>query len=368
MPATPLSVELSRLLVAFTIELDNEFERRMAAALPKPPFRISLVMWSNFLRFVGDGVAVGDLPSATGQPKARVHSTLGGMERWRYVYVAPPPASRPPVTKRDGYGSARALKAEWVVRPTAAGIAAREIWPQLLQEIEERWRSRFGAREVSELRDACQALVDEPLPEYLPIVTGTNGMVSEIAEPRLGSSEPVPLSASLAQVLLSYTLAFEREAPLSLPLTETVVRVVSTEGSDVRELPTLSAVSPEAVSMALTYLVKRGLMDGKKVVRLTKAGAEAAEASRATHGRVERAWTERYGRAALDRLRSAARAVLEQRDGKRCRLALGLEPHETGWRASGRYRAQTDAMLADPLTGLPRHPLVLHRGGWPDGS
>ena len=44
-----------------------------------------MVMWTNFLRFVGDGITVGELPVATGIPESRTLSTLGGMERWRYV-------------------------------------------------------------------------------------------------------------------------------------------------------------------------------------------------------------------------------------------------------------------------------------------
>ena len=69
MPSTRISVDLSRLLLAFTIELDNEFEHRMAAALPRRPFRVSAVMWSNFLRFVEKGIPVGELPAACGLPK-----------------------------------------------------------------------------------------------------------------------------------------------------------------------------------------------------------------------------------------------------------------------------------------------------------
>lgn len=365
MPATSLSVDLSRLLLAFTIELDNEFEHRMAAALPERPFRVSLVMWSNFLRFVDEGIPVGELSAAAGLPKARVLSTLGGMERWRYVYVAPAPARKPPATRRDGYGSARALKPEWIVRPMAAGTAAQEVWPEVLPEIEERWRSRFGAAEVTELRDACSELLDEPLAEYLPVVTGTNGMVSEFAGEAPAPSDPTPLSAVLAQALLAYTLAFEREAPLSLPLLETVVRVLGEEPIDARELPAAGAVSPEGIAMALTFLAKRGFVDDRKLVRLTTTGEAAKEASLATHAHLEKTWGSRMSR---DRLRAACRSILDQRDGTQSRLALGLEPYPEGWRASGRYLAQTEAILADPSTGLPRHPLVLHRGGWPDGS
>jgi hypothetical protein len=67
-PSSPLSKPLSRLLVAFTIEFDNEFERRFADAGVGRRFGISMVMWSNFMRFVGDGVTIAQLPVAAGLP------------------------------------------------------------------------------------------------------------------------------------------------------------------------------------------------------------------------------------------------------------------------------------------------------------
>jgi hypothetical protein len=298
MPGEPLSVLLSRLLLAFTIELDNEFERRMAAALPDRPFRVSLVMWSNFLRFVGAGIAAGDLPAASGLPKARVLSTLGGMERWGYVFVAPASAKRPPAARRDGYGSARGVKADWLVRPAAAGRAAQAIWPPLLREIEERWQERFGRDAAGELRAACLQLRDQRLPEYLPVVTGANGMVTEVVGEIGRASMPAPLSALLAQVLLAYTQAFEQEAPLSLPLAETVVRALGTAEVDVRELPRMAAVSPEGVAMALGFLRRRGYAEGKKSIRLTPAGLAVREASlscpiRRAGGRAAAIWHRR---------------------------------------------------------------------------
>jgi hypothetical protein len=40
-----------------------------------------------------------------------------------------------------------------------------------------------------------------------------------------------------------------------------------------------------------------------------------------------------------------------------------------GWRARNPYLRQTTAVLDDPGAALPHYPMVvLHRGGWPDGS
>ena len=71
----------------------------------------------------------------------------------------------------------------------------------------------------------------------------------------------------------------------------------------------------------------------------------------------------------VDRLRAALVGVLDQQDDDGgSRLAQGLHPYPEGWRAHTPYLAQTTRLLADPIRALPRYPMVLHRGGWPDGS
>jgi hypothetical protein len=375
----PLSTPLSQLLVAFTIELDNAFERRMAETGVGRRFGISLVFWSNFLRFVGEGIAVGELPEVAGLPKAKLLSMLGGMERWRYVYLGDRSEAESLERKRDGWGSGRAIKSDWVVRPGEAGRAAQRVWPPLFDEVERRWQDRFGADEVEELQQSLRAVLEQveiDLPEYLPIVGSANGMTAEIAhrEP-IGPAVERPLSGLLAQVLLAYTLEFERASELSLPLSANVVRVLDAEPIDVRVLPARGGVSKEAVYMALTALKKSGhvALDAEQVrrakhARLTSRGIDARAATPEVHDSVEAGWKQRFGAQTLRRLRSSAEAILDQRDGARQRLALGLEPPENGWRSTKAYAEQTQAVLADPRTYLPHYPMVLHRGGWPDGS
>ena len=366
-PHAPLSTPLSRVLVAFTIELDNEFERRFAEAGGGARVT-SLVMWSNFLRFVGDGIAVGELPSASGIPKARTLSTLGGLERWRYIAVGP-------AGERDGYGSARGVRDDWVVRLTPAGRKAADIWPALFGEIEGRWQERFGADAIDELRRALQGIVgrvDVELREYLPIVDGKNGMAVDLAplERREADAGQPPLSAVLSQALLAYTIDFERESELSLPLTENGVRVLDGKGELVRDLPSAAGVSKEAIAMALTFLAKNdyvavsGKTAATKRVRLTKKGREACDGRDGLHAQVEKGWEQRFGAGELKRLRSSLQAILDQREA----LSRGLEPYPEGWRASKPYVERTQALVEDPLGALPHYPMVLHRGGWPDGS
>jgi hypothetical protein len=68
----PLSALLSQVLVAFTVEFDNEFERRMSEA-GYPGARLSRVVWTDLMGFIADGpIAVRDLSKLQ----------LGCLERW----------------------------------------------------------------------------------------------------------------------------------------------------------------------------------------------------------------------------------------------------------------------------------------------
>ena len=242
--------------MAFTIELDNEFERRLRDSGHTPRVT-SFVMWANFMRFVGDGISVAELPDATGIPRARTLSTLGGMERWRYVTVGPDPE-----TRRDGFGSARGLHPDWVVRPTPAGLAAAAIWRPLADEIEERWAERFGAAAIGELRLCLQPIARRPelaLPESMPIVGGSSWTLADtVSGGTQGDASRAPLSTLLSRALLAYTLEFEAAAELALPLSANVVRVLDEKGVNVKDVALRGGISKEAVAMATTFLAKNG--------------------------------------------------------------------------------------------------------------
>jgi hypothetical protein len=135
----------------------------------------------------------------------------------------------------------------------------------------------------------------------------------------------------------------------------------------VRDLPGRSGLSKEANTAAVGFLQRSGYVavepdpaGGAKVVRLIGQGL-AAQAKHARLAKaVERRWRKRLG-GDFDRL---ARALITGPQ-----LALGLQPYPDGWRAARNpYRARTEAVLADPTSALPRYPMVLHRGGYPDGS
>jgi hypothetical protein len=363
--ALPLSTLVSQVVVAFTIELDNEFERRFQEAGGGARVT-SLTMWSNLLRFVGDGITVRELVAAVGLPKSSVLSRVGGVERWGYVSVGPS------TRKREGYGSARGVKDEWVVRLTPAGRRAAGIWPVLPAEIEARWRQRFGAAEIDELVGALRSVdekIDARLPAYLPIVSSTRAMALELGHQKPQRGVDLPLVVLLAHALMAYTLAFEEASALALPLSANVFRVLDGNGVPVRELPSLTGISKEAVAVSLTsltktdYAVVAGAPASKRTIRLTPAGEKLRTDQRRLHARIRKRWKTRFGTNVVEPLRAALEHVLDHPE-----LPSGLTPYPDGWRASKPYAHQTQALLADPRGRLPHCPMVLHRGGWPDGS
>ena len=343
-PTQSLPTALSQALIAFTIEFDNEFEHRVEHHTGNKKgsgvWLTSMVMWSNFMRLIpANGV-----PLSAVEANGRI-TNFGGLQRWGYIRVEP---------------------ADQTVHPEPGGRRAQEVWRPLADEIEERWRERLGDAAVNELRQALSSVADPELPLYLPVLGYADGM-------RAGHVRAAPgavaedLAALLSQALLAFTLEYEDESDLSLALCANVVRVLSVDGVPVRDLPGRSGVSKEAITAAVGFLQRSGYVavepdpaGGAKLVRLTEQGLS----TQAKHARlakaVEQRWRKRLG-AGFDRLTKALITGPQ--------LALGLRPYPDGWRAMRNpYRARTEAVLADPASALPRYPMVLHRGGYPDGS
>jgi DNA-binding MarR family transcriptional regulator len=372
----PLSTLLSWALIAFTIELDNEFEHRMAAASPHRDFHVSFVMWENFLRHVGpDGLEIGTLPELAGVAPGSLHVYLA-MERWGYVAIEPDRELRPRGRPRP----------TWVVRKTGAGERAAEVWQGLAEEIERRWVDRFGGAAIADLRHFAEALVTSlrvSRPRYLPVVGYADGMrvhalPAEDRRPKEPEDAAVDLvlPALLSLVLLELTLDFERRSDLSLALSANVVRVLGDGARPLRDLPGLVGTSREAVQVSVGFLERHGYVQfesGSNVPRgrsvsLTPKGKGARDHSIRLLTGVETEWENRLGQTSVAGLAESLTRILGRREGDRWLLAQGLIPYAEGWRATRPYRMQTEAMMTDPMKALPHYPLVTHRGGWPDGS
>ena len=89
-----------------------------------------------------------------------------------------------------------------------------------------------------------------------------------------------------------------------------------------------------------------------KIVRLTPKGREAQQAYLNRLAGIEERWQKSFGRDTIGTLRQRLERVVGEPA-----LGQGLEPYPDGWRAK----------VPKPLT-LPHYPMVLHRGGFPDGS
>lgn len=356
----PLSALLSQALVAFTIEFDNEFEHAVphrttnhgsTGAQRSGPWLVSMAMWLHFLRYVPDqGIPAKELYRLTGMSPKAFRTFLIRMSKWwGYVTVS-----------------------ELFVHPTPGGLKALETWRPLTADIEKRWRERFTGALIDKLRDTMLSIVDKgarDYPDVLPILG--YWLLSEIpdskpqAPDKAGTISPSndALPILFSKLLLAFAVQFERESGLSLAVSANLLRLVNDEGVRVLDLPRLSGVSKEAIAMVVRCAEKSGLgivqkSPGRreKVFVLSSEGRRAREIYRQLVGHIEEDWKNNLGKQSVEKLRE----LLERVVGNSLEpspLFKGLKPYPEGWRASVRG-----------LERLPHYPMVLHRGGFPDGS
>ncbi len=347
MATLPLPALLSQFLVSLLIELDNEFEHQMPhrttdhGGTRGAPWLTSWTMWANCLRFLEpQGIPIRELFL-----KARTRTNLRGMRGWRYINIVPDPSDSRP----------KPPKSAMLIRPAEGGLKAQGVWQHLLPAVEKRWHDRFGEEQIHHLRTNLQALVDhldiDYFPDCLPIVG--YGLWSRIEAPKKPLS-PRPqhdgsLPSLLCRVLLAFANEFESGSPYSLAIASNVLRVLNETGVPRRDLPRLSGVSKESMSMALGVLQKMKLANTvQRLVVLTPHGVAARDSCSERIARIEKDWTERFGREKISALRVLLEHMLRQP------LA---EPYADCWRA----------LVPQPET-LPHYPMVTHRGGYPDGS
>ena len=335
----PLSALLSQALVAFTIEFDNEFEHisphrtSRFGGSPLDPWLVSMAMYLNCMRFVTDeGVTAREV-----EQLARTKTNWAGMLRWGHISV------------QDG-----------LVRPTKKGRLGRDISRALLPEIETRWRRRFGAPLIERLRKSLYSIASRfegDLPDCMPILG--YGLYSSAnlnpAPACAGASFPnLPLPCLLSKMLLQLAIDYESRAKISIAIAANVVRPISDQGAPIRDLPRLSGVSKEAIAMALKFLESRGCVILKsgmsRMVFLTETGKRVRQGYPKLVASIEKGWRERYGDPCIG-LRGCLEHIIEGP------VFEGLTPYPDNWRA-----------MVPAREVLPHFPMVLHRGGYPDGS
>jgi hypothetical protein len=362
----PLPTLLSQVLVAFTIELDKAFEQQMphrttlgrgAGQPAQGPWLVSWPMWSTFMKFVpDDGIRVKDLLHRGFLPDSVLKGRNPGMVRWGYVTMGPEPAT----------GGRTPAVGDWVVRATTPGRRAQDIWRTLPGIVEDRWSARFGEDVIGSLRASLTQLVDHiefELPDYLPENASHSGRVLIARRPLPEGRSPPPddLPALLAKVVLAFTLDYERDAPLSLVMSANPVRVLEDDAT-LRDLARLTGVGNETLRVMVRYLERQGVLaftlaGRAKAVRLTTRGERARRDYFVRLAAVEADWLGQFGGAPISELRRVFEGLVGDTALARSPLAAAVESPPGCWRAQG----------PNPLV-LPHHPVISHRGGYPDGS
>ena len=347
----PLTSLLSQVLIALTVETDNEFEHRTQHFTSDHgwhgsygPWLTSFAMYANFLRFVpDDGIRMAELAAAAGYGPP-VHPAYHGMRRWRYVTYTPDIAGPSP-KKKDG---------EALVELTMVGTPARDAWTAVLADMQARWSER-GLDALQAALIPVAEEIDRPLPEYLPNV-GFDRRQPELAHPVSRPPIDLDLLGLLSQVLLAMTYDFEARSPLALGTVSGLLQPLTEEPVPTRDLYEISGVATKEWSSAMNQLAKAGLatvgpMPGGKAksIGLTPVGVQAKAEAAQLLSDVEEAWHKKGG-PSLEKLRRELERVVDN-------AWSWTEPYPDCWRAKVRLPRR-----------LAHHPIVSHRGGYPDGS
>jgi hypothetical protein len=296
--------------------------------------------WANGLKHVdAEGMTVGALVDRELIAGSYLKGSNPGLVRWGYLRLMP------------GATVSKKLDRDWTVVPTQNGLLAQQTWAPLPAEVDARWVDRWP--EVAALRSALEKVVataDRELPDHLP----ANG--SKVGQVRFPRRPPRPaadldVGTLLAKALLLFALEVEATSPVALVHAANVLRVVADGPVLQRDLPRAMGVAKETAAVMTGQVRREGLVtiSASKEVAITDAGRQAARAADAAVTAVERDWP--------SELRTDLEPLVGDGTIDGSALAEAIRPPDGTWR----HRRPT------PLT-LPHHPVVSHRGGYPDGS
>lgn len=371
----PLPARLSAALIALTIEVDNAAEQQIPhvttlrglSGSRGGVWLTSLAMWFNCLGPLAD--AGGELSAAALRARARMATNLDGMRRWGYISID----GIGRVPRRHGDAGRPRPKTGSILTLTERGAVAESVWRPLPAVVERRWRDRFGDSAVDRLRAALLAVAAaDPArwPDFMPILSVRDSRLEEPDRRDSGTraeDATLTLVSLLARALLRFTCDYDRSGRLPLGMWANLVRVLdSEEGIAARVLPAKTGVSKEALAMMVGVLAKTGVVivepvpgsgQGRQLRLTAERGVRARAAGASQVSETTTQWQRAFGAAVVPELLAALDPIV----GDGCRegspLFAGLDPASDAWRAQGA-----------PQQVLPWYPLVLHRGGYPDGS
>jgi hypothetical protein len=384
-PHRPSFALVSQILVAFSLELDNEFERQMTES-GYAASGLSWSIWTNVMKFVGEGIRVEELSAQT--PLKDTHHILGCLERWRVIVLEPAANDDRPVQKtlhrqtsrelRPGWGSGRGIRKEWFIRPTTKGQTAIQLWPGVFESMEKRWRARFGETAIEDLRAKLATIVKEANPP--PATSGGEEEDERFPASATREAENVSTLTLLSWVLLAYAMEFRADSSLSLGLCANVIRVLSEKPIPSTEVVRLTGASPEtcAIGWRLKHFVREERDPNARrgtTVRLNPRGLETQARYRKSVEKIEANWQEQFGDTTRS-LRATLEGFFEAQDGAQPKLVQGLLPPEgvarsgftkpslgrltvsaTSKRRSREMTDQTNQYIKNPAQALPWFPL-----------
>ena len=204
------------------------------------------------------------------------------------------------------------------------------------------------------------------------------------------ATEHLRLPTLLSQLLLAFTIEFDRESKAPLALCANALRVLGTKPINVGEIPRLTGGSPETSGVGWQLkpyvVVERNPAGSRgKVASLTPLGLEAQQTYFRLIDKIGKHWEERFGKDEIRHLRESLQELFTRRDAKGPLLSAGLVPppgvvragvqtaalgrRDVGTAARQRMRdlvTQTEAFVRDPANALPHYPLWdMNRGFGP---
>ena len=150
----------------------------------------------------------------------------------------------------------------------------------------------------------------------------------------------------------------KRRPPLTMAAN--LLRVVDGDGgSTILDALARSGISREAMAYLTGWRqTTRFTVEVEfRQLRLTPAGIRARDNYRSRAVDTEEAWSQKWGASALSRLRAALERIVGAPTLDRSPLATLVEAPPECWRS----------WVKRPVT-LPHYPMILHRGGYPDGA